>query len=144
MDIATGETLGSSSIVVEDHAGQRVYLYGHNMGHLAIKHLNDAIDEGRRLDDSEYFARILFSKMIRDSIDDEDGYGIGGSPTVGDHSQILVNPETDQIVLLDFTGKRILTPAVSFVEFRKRQKDADFQFQPLSADTFQLLENILA
>ena len=114
------------------------------MGHLAIKHLNDAIDEGRRLDDSEYFARILFSKMIRDSIDDEDGYGIGGSPTVGDHSQILVNPETDQIVLLDFTGKRILTPAVSFVEFRKRQKDADFQFQPLSADTFQLLENILA
>lgn len=79
-----------SNIAVTYSSGETIYFYGHWMGHDNQRIVAEAIAEGRRLSDESYFARILFSKMVRDDIDGETGFGIApykvdedyGNPTV--------------------------------------------------------------
>lgn len=75
----------------KDESGkpQRVYLYSHWDGKEIALALRDSIKAGRRLDDPQYFARILFDRMIGKHQGEETGYGI--SPFVCDNSyRILV------------------------------------------------------
>ena len=54
-----------------------VYLYQHWEGNNLANTVKEAISRGERLDDVEYLTRIIFSEMIKDSIGDSTGYGIG-------------------------------------------------------------------
>lgn len=82
-----------------DEAGkpQRVYLYSHWDGEDIAVHLRDAAKEGRRLDDPQYFARILFDKMVGKRQGEETGYGI--SPVVCDNSYRILVADCDSGVI---------------------------------------------
>lgn len=93
-----------SNIAITYHNGETVYLYGHWLGKENLDIVQEAIDEGRRLDDAPYFARIVFSKMVRRDIDGETGFGI--APFMPDND--FGNP----VVTVDFSQ----TPAMVDVE----------------------------
>lgn len=54
-----------------------VYLYQHSDGYELARTVKEAIARGERLDDPEYLTRVIFNEMIKDSIGDSTGYGIG-------------------------------------------------------------------
>ena len=54
-----------------------VYLYTHYNASELETILSEALRGGRRWSDSEYLARIIFCRMVRDDVDGELGYGIG-------------------------------------------------------------------
>lgn len=56
-----------------------VYLYSHWCGYQLFDIVKRVIQRGKRLDDPEYLARIIFCEMVKDDIDGETGYGIGNS-----------------------------------------------------------------
>lgn len=68
--------------------GQPIYVYSHwdgdkdiNGSPLANK-VRRALKRHQRWDDESYLARIIIAEIIRDSIDDEAGYGV--APYEGD------------------------------------------------------------
>ena len=79
-----------SNIKITYRNGESIYLYGHWLGHDNRAIVERAIEEGRRITDESYFARILFSKMVEYDVQGETGYGISpyvvdqdfGNPTV--------------------------------------------------------------
>jgi hypothetical protein len=68
--------MGDRSQIAISHRGQKIYLYSHCGGTQIFVALRDCINAGRRLQDAEYFARILFAKMGAGQ-PGEAGYGIG-------------------------------------------------------------------
>jgi hypothetical protein len=65
-----------SNIVVQEHNGNRIWLYGHWMGSDSINVTRDVLNKQDRWNDSQYFARMLFSEMVKGSLDETTGYGI--------------------------------------------------------------------
>lgn len=68
-----------SNIKVVFPDGKAIYLYGHWMGSDNYRIVQEAMDEGRRLDDPAYFTRILFTKMLKEgdpNLEGESGFGI--------------------------------------------------------------------
>ena len=97
-----------ANIAIKYPQGEVIYLYTHWLGSEVEDIVNEAILEGRRLDDPAYFARILFSKMIargHEGLDGETGFGI--APYMPDHDS--GNP----LVTVDFSTKYD-TPQVSY------------------------------
>jgi len=66
--------------IISDDFNVPIYLYQHCDGYALYKIVKNAIVRGKdRWNDPEYLARIIFSEMIKDSIMDDIGYGIGTS-----------------------------------------------------------------
>lgn len=98
-----------ASIAIKFTAEDTIYLYTHWLGSEVEEIVNEAIEEGRRLDDAPYFTRILFSKMIargHEGLEGETGFGI--APYVLDHD--YGNP----FITVDFTDVRNGVPQVSY------------------------------
>lgn len=97
-----------ANIGIKHSTGEVVYLYTHWLGSEVEEIVNEAIEEGRRLDDAPYFTRILFSKMLsrgHEGLEGETGFGI--APYVMD--QDYGNP----LIIVDFSTK-YGTPQVSY------------------------------
>jgi hypothetical protein len=91
-----------SNIAVTYSTGETIYLYGHWMGHDNQRIVAEAISEGRRLTDEAYFVRILFSKMVRDDIHGETGFGIAPYKVDEDYGNPTVTVDfTDRTVTID-------------------------------------------
>jgi len=54
-----------------------VYLYTHWGGYELKETLQKALAKNWRWGDEEYLARVIFSVMIEDEVNEETGYGIG-------------------------------------------------------------------
>lgn len=67
-----------AQVLIEDTG---VYLYTHWGSESLLETVKEAVRDGRRLNDPEYFTRILFEKMIdaEDARGSETGFGIGTS-----------------------------------------------------------------
>lgn len=78
------------NVVVQYDNGSEVFLYTH-WGRSELKEtVADALDRGRdRWNDDSYLARIIFSEMTRDYIEDETGFGISPFITDGDRTVVI-------------------------------------------------------
>lgn len=111
-----------SNIVVENSFGlgigsveakaKRVWLYSHWSGQSGILSALTGLRSGRAQHDASYLARIIFSRMVKDSIDSETGYGI--STTLGDneHPIIVISVASDDTYVWfeDETGEQLSQP----------------------------------
>ena len=82
-----------------------VYLYTHWSGYGLPEDVRVALLKRWRWDDPSYLARIIFSVMIKDEIDEETGYGIDEMQ----HDDVYRVVEVDckeQLIVLDVDGKR--------------------------------------
>lgn len=98
-----------SNIKVVYPSGNAVYLYGHWLGEDNVRIVQEALEEGRRLNDPAYFTRILFSKMLKEGdpeLTGETGFGI--SDRIEDNSY--------PIAVVDYTRSRTGTPEFYMTE----------------------------
>ena len=110
------ESMGSMGNVVipQELVPVDVYLYTHHDGHRLDEIVASALSRNERWNDQEYLTRIIFSEMIRDSVDAETGYGIGaGMVTEGEDQIVTVNTMKQQVT--DLAGN-----THSFDEFVER------------------------
>lgn len=87
-----------SNIQVIHPDGNSIWLYGHWMGEENVSIVEEAFLEGRRIDDPDYFTRILFCKMLKldaEALDGSTGFGIGTRRADQDHN--------NEIVVIDYT-----------------------------------------
>ena len=108
-----------SNIVVKQYDGSRVWLYGHWMGADSINVVRDVLAERERWSDAPYLARMLFSKMTEGDTGST-GYGISTYMCDNEYPVIVLDPETQTVVLEDAPwGSPLapITPAVSFETF---------------------------
>lgn len=76
---------------VERNGGE-LYFYTHWTGSELPKILARALDRGRdRWSDEQYLARIIFSEMVKDEIEDNTGYGISTYRGDYNYSDLTVN-----------------------------------------------------
>jgi len=89
-----------------DRFGNKVWFYTHWRGSDLEETVRRAIkraDDGGRLDDDEYFARIVFNEMTRGEELETTGFGIGFEKH-GDVSRVItINLRTGFVT--DFSGK---------------------------------------
>ena len=72
--------------------GGKIYFYTHWDADTLEDILKEALKKGvSRWDDESYLARIIFSNMIRNSIDELTGYGIAPYPQDEQHPTIEVD-----------------------------------------------------
>ena len=110
-----------SNIVVKQHDGSRVWLYGHWMGEDSIRIVRDVLAERERWNDAPYLARMLFAKMTQGDPAGSTGYGISTYMCDNEHPVIVLDPASQTVVLEDSKtwGAELepITPAVSFDTF---------------------------
>jgi len=68
--------MGDRANIVIQSNGERVYLYGHWMGHEMPAIAQRALQRRQRWDDASYLARIVFCEMINGHEKEETGFGI--------------------------------------------------------------------
>lgn len=85
-----------ANVAVVQSAGP-VFLYTHWTGSDLPAIVQRALAHKQRWTDDQYLARIVFSEMIRDSVLDETGFGIGTEPSDGE----------DRIVVVDVAGQQV-------------------------------------
>ena len=92
---------------------KKVYFYTHWSGYELPQKVAAALDRGRdRWDDESYLARIVFSEMIRDEINDTTGYGIAPYRNDYNHADVVI----------DMNSRTV--NGVSFEEFIKNPFEA--------------------
>jgi hypothetical protein len=69
----------------------RIWLYGHWMGGSAIAHAKHGLASDR-VGDTPYLARVIFSSMVKDSIDETTGFGVSTRMTDNEHPIIVIDP----------------------------------------------------
>lgn len=110
-----------SNIVVVDHKGDRVWLYGHWMGEDSINVVRDVLGRHARWDDPAYLARMLFNKMTEGDEQGETGYGIATYMCDNEHPVIVLDTRDQTVTLEDSKtwGEPLepITPAVPFETF---------------------------
>ena len=74
-----------------------VYLYKHHDGYNLAETVQTALQRKERYDDPEYLTRIIFSTMIKDSIDEETGFGIGTQQHGDIEYLVTVNTEKQRV-----------------------------------------------
>jgi hypothetical protein len=122
----------SSNIVIEEANkvfSQRIYLYGHWMGEESIQVVLDVLARYRRWDDQSYLTRMLFSRMVREDIDGEFGFGISLSRTVTDYPDIVLRPN-ECLIWLENEGNE-LTPRMKYDEFISHYSTGHYSFGEL-------------
>ncbi len=91
-----------SNIAITYQNGETIYLYGHWLGQDNQRIVAEAIRENRRTQDESYFARILFSKMVKEDIDGDTGFGISPYKIHEDYGNPTVTVDfSDNTVMLD-------------------------------------------
>jgi hypothetical protein len=84
--------MGDRSNIAVDFGGKRkVYLYSHWDGRDIALSLRDVLRAGKRLDDAQYFTRILFDKIVGKSQGSETGYGISPFICDNEHAVLVVD-----------------------------------------------------
>ena len=69
-----------SQVAIKQHDGSKVYLYGHWIGADIYKTVAEGLRAfPMRTPDSEYLARIIFSRMVVSDLMGETGFGISTS-----------------------------------------------------------------
>ena len=109
-----------SNIVIEQHDGNRVWLYGHWMGEDSINVVRDTLAKRERWSDAPYLARMLFARMTQGSPNSSTGYGISTYMCDNEYPVIVLNPATQTVVLEDAPfgdDLKPITPPVSFETF---------------------------
>ena len=91
-----------SNIAIIYNNGETIYLYGHWLGQENQRIVAEAPQDGRRTQDDSYSARILFSKMVKEDIDGETGFGIAPYEIRGDYGNPTVTVDfRDLTVMLE-------------------------------------------
>lgn len=84
-----------NNIKITYSTGDSVYLYGHWIGDGIRDIVGAAVDNGERVTDESYFARILFCKMVTsgglEDIHNTTGYGIAPYPVDQDANNKMVH-----------------------------------------------------
>ena len=92
-----------SNIVVKQHDGSSVWLYGHWMGEDSINVVAEVLSQRERWSDAPYLARMLFSKMTENEPKDNSiGYGISTYMCDNEYPIIVINPNTNSAWLEDY------------------------------------------
>lgn len=127
-----------SNIVVKQHDGSRVWLYGHWMGEDSINVVRDTLAQRERWSDAPYLARMLFARMTQGNPDSTTGYGISTYMCDNEYPVIVLDPETQTVVLEDSKewGKPLeaITPAVSFETFTMCGQETNPTFADVAVD----------
>lgn len=84
-----------NNIKITYSTGDSVYLYGHWIGDQLREIVAEAVEQGERLEDESYFARILFCRMVTSGgpkdIYNATGYGIAPYPVDQDANNKMVH-----------------------------------------------------
>ena len=110
-----------SNIVVQEQDGARIWLYGHWMGEDSINVVRDTLAKRDRWDDSPYLARMLFSEMVKGSIDETTGFGISTVMCDNEYPIIVLEPHTEMAWLEDTdwsTTPRSISKLTEAIPFR--------------------------
>ena len=92
-----------------------IYFYTHWQGTNLPEIVRHALIRGRsRWNDPSYLARIIFSEMIRNEVDELTGYGIAPFQTDSNHDDVEVCLDAMTVALRH-------EPAQSFSDYVKRQ-----------------------
>ena len=95
-----------------------IYFYSHWGGSGLPKVLQSALIRGKgRWDDEPYLARIIFSEMIRDSVEDDTGFGISTYQADNEHPLLVVNSETKTVSVADAKTPEDTHSSVSFSRY---------------------------
>lgn len=110
-----------SNIVVQEHNGNRIFLYGHWMGEDAINVVAEVLAQRERWNDSSYFTRMLFNKMTEGSPKDSTtGFGISTYMCDNEYPIIILDFANQEAFLEQYKfGENTftaITPRVSFEE----------------------------
>ncbi len=99
-----------SNIIVRTGANPSsdVYLYGHWMGDSALTHLAHGLRSGR-VGDPAYLTRIIFSSMIKDSVDAETGFGISTEVQDNEYPLVFVDGTSGHVSLMESDSTREIT-----------------------------------
>lgn len=109
-----------SNIVVKQYDGTRVWLYGHWMGEDSITVVRDTLAKQERWSDAPYLTRMLFARMTAGDEEGSTGYGISTYMCDNEYPVIVLDPETQTVVLEDaLFGEelKVITPAIPFARF---------------------------
>lgn len=127
-----------SNIVIKQHDGSRVWLYGHWMGEDSINVVRDTLAQRERWSDAPYLARMLFARMVQGDPAGVTGYGISTYMCDNEYPVIVLDPETQTVVLEDSKewGKPLepITPAVSFETFAMCGQETNPTFADVAVD----------
>ena len=97
-----------SNIIIEDDK-DKVYLYGHWMGHSHIAILATALDRARdRWTDASYIARVIFCDMVRGDLDGTTGYGISCRMCDNEYPLLILNCNKQTVRLETEKGKVLI------------------------------------
>ena len=80
-----------------------IYFYTHWSGYNLPQTVQTALKRKQRWDDESYLNRIIFSEMIKDSVEEETGYGISTFTPDGDTRIIEINHEKQTVTFKDHT-----------------------------------------
>lgn len=84
-----------NNIKITYSTGDSVYLYGHWIGDEIHDIVRQAVQDGERVTDESYFARILFCRMVTsggsDDIYNATGYGIAPYPVDQDVNNTMIH-----------------------------------------------------
>lgn len=125
-----------SNIVIEQHDGNRIWLYGHWMGEDSINVVRDTLAQQERWSDAPYLARMLFSRMTQGN-SGSTGYGISTYMCDNEYPVIVLNPETQTVSLEDAPfGEEMkrITPSVPFSRFIACGTETNPTFADVAAD----------
>jgi len=86
-----------AQVLIEDTG---VWLYTHWGADELPELVREILKRGERWDDPEYLARMIFSRMIRDDIDGELGFGIGTRQHSDVYRVVMINCELKQVTLM--------------------------------------------
>lgn len=90
--------------VREGPSDNGVFFYAHWAGSDLPEIVKAALKRGRgRWGDTPYLARIIFSELIKDSIEGETGYGISTSECDPEHPLIIVDDRAFTVTIGDTT-----------------------------------------
>jgi hypothetical protein len=95
-----------NNIKITYRTGDSVYLYSHWGGSELGDIVRSALAESARVSDESYFARVLFSRMIRDDIDGETGFGIAPYAPDQDYGNKMIH--------IDYNTKPGTIPAIDW------------------------------
>lgn len=123
--------MGDRANVVVMTKPHPVYLYSHWGGRDLPLVVQDALRRGPdRWSDDSYLTRIIFSEMIKDSVEGTTGFGIGTQAPDNEHDLVMVFPENRSQgngfvafvpTVSGFGGGEMATPSVSDYDGLKKK-----------------------
>ena len=76
-----------------------VVLYTHWGAHEMLSDLKEVLSKRKRWGDAPYLSRMIFSRMIKDDIDGETGYGIMTNNVNDAEEEIVVDCDRQEVII---------------------------------------------